>query len=106
MNYEEANLSRASIVNDNDDWKPFRIEKCANCGKVPSISKHDNVINGNGRYTIRCCNQLIKGSTETDVIVKWNQLNTVNTGIDVTSGIGFADIGGEFSEDYEDGIIT
>lgn len=105
MNYEEANLNRASVIQDRGNWKSFLIEKCRGCGKTPSVNKNDH-LTGNGRYTIRCCNQLIKGTTETEVIVKWNKANSLNTGMDVGSGTGFADIGSGFVEGFGDGIIT
>ena len=54
-----------------DEWKPFRIEKCADCGKVPSVIRQENV-KGEGRYTIRCCSRYVKANTETKAICVWN----------------------------------
>ena len=69
-----SNSVVGTISSENTNWKPFRIESCPKCGKTPGITRNEKV-DGNGRYMIRCCNQLIKGATETEVMVKWNRAN-------------------------------
>ena len=61
----------STLRDGTDEWKPFRIEKCKVCGRVPNIVKNFE-ISGKGRYKLGCCGVLIKESTETKTMYEWN----------------------------------
>ena len=51
--------------------KEFKIERCRNCGRYPTVVKHSE-IDGKGRYEIKCCSKRILSKTETQCIYDWN----------------------------------
>lgn len=68
---EEKHFEFSVFGSKSDNWKPFRVEKCKNCGKTPSIVRNMDIL-GKGRYQIRCCGTTIKEKTETQAIYSWN----------------------------------
>lgn len=64
------------VAGTDNEWRPFKIEKCKVCGKTPNVFR-DFEIDGKGRYTLKCCGSVVKEATETKVIYSWNCLQTL-----------------------------
>jgi len=68
--------SPIDISNPEQHWKPFRIEPCYICKKIPTIHKDFNFGDGDyRRYQLRCCSGAVGAHTSTLCIVRWNELN-------------------------------
>lgn len=68
---EEKHVEFSVFIKKEDNWKPFKVEKCKICGKTPSVSRNMDIL-GKGRYQIRCCGTIINEKTETQAMYNWN----------------------------------
>lgn len=72
--YEPHAIDSIDISNGEQKWKPFKIEPCYVCGKIPIIKK-DFDFQDNRRYTLHCCIGTVGGYSETLCITRWNDRN-------------------------------